>query len=92
MENNYTNPFTLNELASFASVSKYHLVHEFKKYVGFSPIDYLIGLRLERASFLLKNSPMTVEKIAFLSGFSSYANFLKIFQKKYGRTPTAYRG
>lgn len=92
LDNNYTNNFTLDDLAEFSSMSKYHLVREFKKYIGFSPIDYLIELRIERAKFLLKNSAFSIEEIAFISGFSSYANFLKIFKSKLQQTPAEYRG
>lgn len=91
MENNYTRPLSLDDLSSFSGISKYHLSREFKKRTGFSPGDYLIELRMNRARFLLANTALTVEAVSRASGFSSYPNFLKLFKKRAGTTPHRYR-
>lgn len=91
IESNYTRPLTLEHLASFANISKYHLSREFKKYTGFSPNEYLIELRLDRAKFLLKNSSLPIGQVAAISGFSSYPNFLKLFKERTDMTPGGYR-
>lgn len=92
MENHFTQPFTLDDLASFANVSKFHLSREFKRHTGFSPNEYLVELRLDRAKFLLKNSSLPIGQTAAIAGFSSYPNFLKLFKERTGMTPGAYRG
>ena len=64
MENNYTQKLTLDYLAEFACMNKYYLSKEFKKYTGFSPNDYLISLRINRAKQLLEGSSLPASKIA----------------------------
>ncbi len=87
MESNYTSPLSLDDLSSFAGVSKYHLSREFKKRTGFSPGDYLIELRMNRACFLLTGTTLTVEAISRMSGFGNYPNFLKLFKKEREQHP-----
>lgn len=91
MENNYTEHLTLDYLASFASMNKYYLSKEFKKYTGFSPNDYLISLRINQAKTLLKSTTLPASKIAHEVGIHNMNNFTNLFKKKTGMTPIQYR-
>ena len=91
MENNYTSHLTLDFLAEFASMSKYYLAKEFKKYTGFSPNDYLITLRINHAKLLLTTTTLPASKIAFEIGMNDINNFNNLFKKKTGMTPIQYR-
>ena len=42
VESNYKQSLSLDTLAALAGVSKFYLAREFKKHVGYYPIDYLI--------------------------------------------------
>ena len=91
MDHNFTNAMKLDDLSAFAGMSKYHLDREFKKFTGLSINAYLVELRLNHARFLLRNSDLSATQISSLSGFSTYANFLKLFKDRMQMTPTAYR-
>lgn len=91
IENHFNNPLSLDALASFANVSKYHMEREFKKYTGFSVNEYIIALRLEQAKFLMSTLPLPLEQICLMCGFSNYSNFYKLFQKNTGLSPKQYR-
>lgn len=91
MENNYTQKLTLDYLAEFACMNKYYLSKEFKKYTGFSPNDYLISLRINRAKQLLEGSSLPASKIAHEAGIHDINNFTNLFKKKTGMTPIQYR-
>lgn len=91
MENNFNQPLTLDYLSNFVGISKYYLSREFKKYTGFSPNDYLISLRVNRAKSLLINSNLTVTQIAHEVGIHSINNFINLFKKKVGMTPIQYK-
>lgn len=91
MESNYTRSMSLDYLADFIGMSKYAFSRSFRKYTGFSPIDYLITLRIERAKVLLKNSSMSAAEIAEEVGIHDVNNFTNLFRKKTGFTPGVYR-
>lgn len=91
MENNYNQPLTLDFLSNFAGISKYYLSREFKKYTDFSPNDYLISLRINRAKSLLVNTDLTVTQIAHEVGIHNINNFINLFKKKVRMTPIQYR-
>lgn len=91
MEKNYTAPLTLDFLAHFSGISRSHLTREFKKYTGFAPNDYLIGLRIEQARQLLLKTNLPANKIAYMVGIQDINNFTNLFKKKTGLTPGKYR-
>lgn len=91
MENHFTDPLTLDFLADFSGISKYHLSREFKKYIGFSPNDYLISLRLDFACTLLESTTIPVYKISSMAGIPDSNHFSNLFKKRFGTTPGQYR-
>lgn len=91
MDSNFTQPLTLDFLSDFAGVSKYYLSREFKKYTGFSPNDYLITLRINKAKYLLSNTTLPAIKIAHEVGIYDNNNFTNLFKRKTGMTPIQYR-
>lgn len=91
MEHNYSSRLSLDFLANFSNINKYHLSREFKKYTGFSPNDYLISLRISQAKLLLKNTTLPSIKIAHEVGIHDSNNFINLFKKKTGMTPIQYR-
>ena len=48
-------------------------------------------IRLKKASTLLKNGNMKIEKVAESVGYPSVEHFNRQFKKKYGMTPVQYR-
>lgn len=91
IESNYNTRLSLDDMAKRANISKYHLCREFKKYTGFSPNEYLIRLRIERAKLLLHNTNIPVGKIAHLVGIPDENNFTYLFKKHEGTTPGRFR-
>ncbi len=91
MESNYTLQLSLDTLADFSGLSKYHLSREFKRYTGKSPNEYLIELRLSNAKFLLSSTGLPCYRVGELSGIHDFDNFVRLFKKETGYTPTQYR-
>jgi AraC-like DNA-binding protein len=81
----------VEDLAQRVFVSKYYLIHQFKKEVGMSPIQYLISVRLNFAKFQLESSNYTISKIARLAGFNNSTYFSSCFKKAFGISPKEYR-
>ena len=80
---------TLSELACF---SPFHFQKIFSRYVGESPKQYMMRLRMERiAHYLVLYPALSIGDAAFQSGFSSSSTFIRAFKKYYGTTPEGFR-
>ena len=82
---------TVDVLADKAHISKYHLIREFKKQVGKSPIQYLMDVRIAYACNLILNFDFSLTSISKKSGFSNSNYFSNIFRKITGLSPKKYR-
>ena len=91
IENNYAGPLTLDYLSEFSSISKYHLCRLFKKYLGFTPNEYIIRLRIENAKKLLKNTMLPANKIGSIVGIQDENYFYRMFKQRTGLSPHDYR-
>jgi AraC family transcriptional regulator of arabinose operon len=54
-------------------------------------MEYAQEVRLSAAMERMKYTTMTLEQIAESCGFGAYPYFHKVFKKKYGVAPGAYR-
>ncbi|MCX6269982.1 MAG: helix-turn-helix domain-containing protein [Bacteroidetes bacterium] len=64
----------------------------FLRYVGETPKQYIIRLRLERIAHYLKLYPeLSINEASVQSGFSSPSAFIRAFKKYFGVTPEAFR-
>lgn len=91
LEQRYREPWTLEQLARFAHVSRTNLLRIFRQATGKAPIEYLIGLRIEAAKRLLRQSDLGMTEIALETGFGDSNYFARQFRIVTGRTPTAFR-
>lgn len=91
LEINYANPIRLDDLSQKFSVSKSHLVSEFKKYLGAPPVEYLIRLRMEHARSHLLDSHLSIGDVAHRVGYDDIYHFSKIFKKYMGKSPSSFR-
>ena len=56
-----------------------------------TPTELIRHIRLNRASFLLKNSDMTVSEIFYQTGFNNKTYFFREFKKIFNCSPNEYR-
>lgn len=65
--------------------------HRFKNVFGVSPIQLLFRLRMQKATSLLLETPMTIKEIADQLGYKRQHDFAKAFRKYAGRSPSGWR-
>lgn len=63
----------------------------FKSETGYSPHQYHLNLRIDKAKELLQTTELNIKEIAYQTGFESEFYFSKLFRKKAGTSPTDYR-
>ncbi len=79
------------KMAQELMVSYSLLRHAFKQHTGFSPHQYQLQLRLEKAKTLLSGTPYSVKEIATMTGFNCPYHFSTLFKRKLGVSPLAWR-
>lgn len=82
---------SLADAASRLHYDFYWLSHEIKNRTGKTYTEHLQEKRLSQASFLLKNTTLSVDEIALAVGYENKSYFHRIFAAKYGTTPKKYR-
>lgn len=87
----YAEALKLEEIAKEFNISSSHLSHEFTKYFGISPINYLINRRICEAKWLLGTSDATLEEISYSLGYENVNHFKNLFAKRVGCSPMQYR-
>ncbi len=88
IESNLAEDLSLKILANVVGLSEYHFLRMFKQSTGYTPHQYVINQRIERAKELLKKTDMSITEIAYLLGFSTPAHFTHHFRRKTGVTPS----
>lgn len=84
-------PWTLDALASAASLSRSAFAQRFRQRVGQSPLEYLTRWRMVRAGELLRRDGLSLGQVAAQVGYESEAAFSKAFKREVGVAPGAWR-
>lgn len=82
---------TLEEVAQRVAMSYSWFRRIFKQYTGFSPHQYLLELKIQKAKDLLTTTNMSIKEIAFSAGFDNSEHFSSVFRNKTQLTPVSYR-
>jgi len=80
----------LEELAAIAQISPYHFCRSFKQSTRFTPHQYLIRQRVERAKLLLKDGKMRILEVALACGFTHQSHLNRHFKRLTGMTPKKF--
>ncbi len=84
-------PWTIAEFCSRAGLSKTVLTDKFRKLIGASPVEYLTDWRMQIAARWLRESNMTIDRVAERCGYDSVAAFSKAFKRSFDVSPGAFR-
>ncbi|WP_432973111.1 GlxA family transcriptional regulator [Dactylosporangium sp. CA-233914] len=84
-------PLTVADLAREARLSPRTFARRFRRSVGTSPLQWLVGQRVRLAQELLETTDDSIERIARRTGFGTPANLRIHFARQTSVTPTTYR-
>lgn len=88
---NLNEKLTVQGLADKTLMSISHFSRVFKQQTGFSPYEYVLLTRLNKAKYLLQKTEMSVAAIAYETGFNSESNFICFFTENEGLSPGKFR-
>lgn len=92
MQENLFKPINISTLCKELNVSRTYFSTLFESVLRQTPYRYLQNIRIQRASELLLNDRnLRIYEIAEAVGFSSVAQFCKVFHKLTGSSPSAFR-
>ena len=91
MNENYDRGISVSEVCSHINVERSYFFRIFKNDTGFSPREYLISLRLDRAKQLLGETQKPIATIGSMVGYPNYVSFCNIFSHRVGVSPSQYR-
>lgn len=88
---NYSHKVSVSEIAGYVGLDRSYLYMLFKKYLGISPMEYLIKYRMGRACELLKIQELTVGDVSRSVGYEDQLQFSKAFKRTKGLSPSEFR-
>lgn len=91
LENRYCEEWNIRKMSKVASMAPSTLIPVFKKVTGYTPVDYLIRVRLSKAVDMLLKKEHSITDIAQECGFVDSNYFSRQFRKHYGAAPRDYR-
>lgn len=91
IHNRYTEDLSLASLSKEFYVSSYYLSHQFKRVTGFTLTDYISMTRVRNAQTLLLSTDIPITEIALQSGFKSFSQFNRAFNKFLQMSPSRFR-
>ncbi len=91
IEQQLSQPTTLEDLARASGVSRGYLVRLVRQQWDVTPMEMLWRVRCERATQLLRDTGLSLSQIAYRVGFANPFHFSRRFSRRYGVSPRAWR-
>lgn len=86
---NLSGDLSLDTISEKFYLSKYYLMHRFKKQTGCTIHSYITQKRIIMANSLIKEGK-TITEACIECGFGDYSSFIRAFKKLLGMTPKQY--
>ena len=80
-----------DELATVLTVNSDYLGRIFKKYTGYTVLEYNREICMKEAARLLTHTDLSIAQIAETLGYTNQTHFYKIFRAQYATNPSEYR-
>lgn len=91
LENDHKLEKSVAEISAMCSVSENYFRRLFKEYSDISPKEYILRAKIDKAKLRLYEDNIPISEIAEICGFPDTAYFCRIFRKRTGLSPLAYR-
>lgn len=90
IHSSYMNDLHVGQIAAYLGLDRSYFSNLFKAATGFSPQQYILSYRLEKAADFLANHGLRPSEAAQRAGYQDIVNFSRMFKRKYGVPPSCY--
>lgn len=90
MHGDHEQPWTVEELAGEAGMSRSAFFDRFTRTVGLRPMEYLLAWRMAVAKDLLRRRDVALDEVARRVGYGSASTFSTAFSRHVGQPPGRY--
>ena len=90
-QEHYNEDINIEEYALSRNMSVSYFLKKFKEVTTKSPMQYILGIRINNAVSLLESTDYNVTEISTIIGYDNPLYFSRIFKKQKGVSPSDYR-
>ncbi len=87
----YNTDICIEEYAASRHMSTSWFIRNFRKYTGFTPMQYILEIRISNAESLLEATEYNITEISRIIGYDNPLYFSRLFKKSKGLSPSEYR-
>ena len=91
INSNFHLAISVEEIAKLLRLDRKYFCAIFKEETGVSPIQYILSLKVSRASALLINTDCSVSEVAYSVGYDDLFTFSRMFRQQTGLSPSKFR-
>ena len=91
INDHYSEELSLETISNIVGLNSVYFSTMFKKETKRSFVEFLTGIRIEKAAELLVNSSYNISEIAWKVGYQDEKYFMRVFKKTMGLTCAKYR-
>lgn len=85
-------PIRVSTLSEMVGLSESRFYELFRIATGYTPINWLIQMRMQLAAQLLEDTSLPIKQIADQVGYEDPFYFSRMFKSVYRISPSGYRG
>lgn len=92
VEKNIDRKITIDDLANYVGVSKFHYHRIFKELTKEPIYKFITRIKIERSAiFMLVRTDLTITDIAIRYGFSESSAYTRAFKNHFNMTPSKFK-
>ena len=91
IKSHYDEDIYIGSLAEMANYNENYFMKVFRDYTGKTIVRFINDYRLEKSKEYLLTSELSIDEIAYKTGFSSASYYIRAFKNKYCLTPKEFR-
>ncbi len=90
-QEHYNTSFRIENYAASRGMSTSWFIRSFKEFIGSTPMQYILSMRIANAQSLLETTEYNVTEIADIVGYDNPLYFSRLFKKQSGLSPSEFR-